>query len=379
MSTPLLIADIRMDGGTQARARLNEDIVQDYAEEMRAGAEFPPVVVFHDGNERWLADGFHRIAAAKMAGFLEFEAEVRPGTRRDAVLFAVCANGQHGLRRTNEDKRKAVMMLLEDDEWSMWSNSEIARRCGVSDEFVRKIRGASLPTVGSERTYMTRHGTVATMNTARIGHKPAVRDASDPDVNQDTPDSPAIDPGLWYPVKDGVVYLDGFEHPRLLKDDPRYRGERFYIYAGGTILANGAEGWQFADPLPQLEDSEQTVVPARTEDPESLAEKAARLSNSGPWTPGERQYLSAVKNFLSANQQRSADALARRFGALPALRAEDTATFSPAQSDPGDPIHLTAEAARLSTLLAARLGLSPALIIELALREKAEREQIEVG
>jgi hypothetical protein len=40
---------------------------------------------------------------------------------------AVGGNAIHGKRRTNQDKRRAVMTLLEDDEWKAWSNHEIAR------------------------------------------------------------------------------------------------------------------------------------------------------------------------------------------------------------------------------------------------------------
>ena len=76
----------------------------------------------------------------------------------------------HGVRRTNADKRKAVMTLLQDEEWSQWSNVKIAEQCAVSDELVRKVRHElSPPTVGSEqatsRTYTNKHGTTSTMNT----------------------------------------------------------------------------------------------------------------------------------------------------------------------------------------------------------------------
>ena len=37
------------------------------------------------------------------------------------------------LGATNEDKRRAVMTLLADEEWGKWSDNEIARRCEVSD------------------------------------------------------------------------------------------------------------------------------------------------------------------------------------------------------------------------------------------------------
>lgn len=81
--------------------------------------------------------------------------------------------GGNGQRRTNSDKRKAVMTLLEDEEWSQWSGAEIGRRCAVSHEFVNGIR-RSLATVASEkppRTYTNKHGQTATMNTQNIGRK----------------------------------------------------------------------------------------------------------------------------------------------------------------------------------------------------------------
>ena len=59
------IDQIRTDGGTQPRAELLIETIEDYAEQMQRNAEFPPVVVFFDGKEYWLADGFHRLAAAK--------------------------------------------------------------------------------------------------------------------------------------------------------------------------------------------------------------------------------------------------------------------------------------------------------------------------
>jgi hypothetical protein len=41
------------------------------------------------------------------------------------------AQGAHGLRRTNEDKRRSVMTLLNDPEWAVWSDRAIARQCAV--------------------------------------------------------------------------------------------------------------------------------------------------------------------------------------------------------------------------------------------------------
>lgn len=168
---PIMIslANIRMDGGTQSRSEISKNVVSEYAEAMRAGAHFPPVIIFHDGADHWLADGFHRCHAAKETGQSEILATVHLGTRRDAILYSAGANAAHGQRRTPEDKRNAVIMLLRDPEWASWSNSEIARRANVSHTFVASVR-ASLETDSSrERTYTTKHGTQASMKTAAIG------------------------------------------------------------------------------------------------------------------------------------------------------------------------------------------------------------------
>ena len=64
---------------------------------------------------------------------------------------------------TSADKRKAVLTLLEDDEWGQWSDREIARRCKVHHSFVSRVR-PSLSTSDSgpspTRTVPTKHGPV---------------------------------------------------------------------------------------------------------------------------------------------------------------------------------------------------------------------------
>lgn len=168
---------IRIDGGTQPRAALNEEVVADYAANLDS---LPPVTLFFDGSERWLADGFHRYHAHRKAGCSAIAANEIPGTRRDAVLYSVGANGEHGLRRNNADKRRAVETLLADKEWAGWSDSKIAQCCAVSHPFVGSIR-SSLVTVTSERpaarTYTTKHGTTATMQTGAIGRQVAATPA----------------------------------------------------------------------------------------------------------------------------------------------------------------------------------------------------------
>ena len=171
----LSLASIRLDGGTQPRAVIDTELVGQYAEAMILGAVFPPMVVYFDGADYWLADGFHRYHAHAGCQYSLVDCDVRQGTQRDAILFSVGANAEHGWRRTNEDKRRAVMRLLNDAEWSGWNNSAIARQCKVDEGTVRRYRPApssEVPKIGAPRT-VSRGGTTYQMNTAAIGSRPA--------------------------------------------------------------------------------------------------------------------------------------------------------------------------------------------------------------
>lgn len=172
---------IRTDGGTQARAQLDPATVDDYAEtwltlshRQNGFDQMPPIVVYYDGTDYWLADGFHRVAAYQQfvdgrfasASPRGLQAEVRQGTRRDAVLYACGANAAHGLRRTNADKRRAVETLLRDEEWRQWSDSEIARRCQVDHKTVAAVRAELYPGNSQDSRTVTRGGTTYEMTPA---------------------------------------------------------------------------------------------------------------------------------------------------------------------------------------------------------------------
>ena len=247
----LALEEIRRDGGTQPRATINHLTVAEYAADMREGASFPPVLLFFDGADYWLADGFHRLEAAFSIGLKEIVAEVRPGTRRDAILYSVGANTTHGLRRTNADKRQAVMTLLEDEKWSKWTNSEIAKKCGVSHTFVNNLR-SSLETVSSEpRTYTTKHGTVATMNTANIGksQSPLTSELPQPtelaEVQSTShPDSKQLREGLNYQPGQGCEHYVKVE-PATWEQLKQYQEEV------GTATVDGAIARMLSERTPK--------------------------------------------------------------------------------------------------------------------------------
>ena len=169
----LWLEQIRTDGGTQPRAQMDRTVVAEYAADMGNGATFPPVVVFYDGSEYWLADGFHRVEAAKSLGLVEIAADVRQGTLEDAKWYSYSANKLHGLRRSNEDKRRAVEAALAHPYASRHSGEEIARHCGVSNATISRYRNSiSYIVRDDEQRTVTRNGTTYTMDTANIGQRP---------------------------------------------------------------------------------------------------------------------------------------------------------------------------------------------------------------
>lgn len=131
---------IRLDGGTQPRKRIHEEVVTDYTERILEGDSFTPVDLFFDGKHYWLADGFHRYHAHKRAGHKTINSNVHKGTKREAFIFSRSANSKHGMPRTNEEKRDVVISLLEDVEYSDASDRMIAKICDVSNMTVGRVR-----------------------------------------------------------------------------------------------------------------------------------------------------------------------------------------------------------------------------------------------
>jgi hypothetical protein len=183
----LKLSDIRIDGGTQARVALNQDVVKEYAEHMRDGVEFPAITVFHDGAAYWLADGFHRYFAHKSNGALDVQADVKTGTLDDATLYAFGANGKRGLSQTPEDYRKIIYAMLRHPVWSKWSNAEIARHVGVSKMTVGRVKATmDLPAEETKKKYKDKDGVEREMDTSNIGKKSEPK-TTKPDVTTADP------------------------------------------------------------------------------------------------------------------------------------------------------------------------------------------------
>lgn len=163
----------------QIRAEMHEATIEDYAIDLEHERPFPPIVVYHDGDKYWLSEGFHRVLAARRIDLIELPADIRKGGRKDALWNAAASNKEHGLRRTNADKRKAVQTALDIDPFK--SDRAIADWCGVNHHLVAEVRGAQVGELPPEKQ-------------SEVGELP-------PDSKQDTPKSRIGKDGKSYPVK----------------------------------------------------------------------------------------------------------------------------------------------------------------------------------
>ena len=172
-SDPILrdisIDRIICDPRCQQREQLDGETLADYTQTWLSGGKLPAVKIMQQGDDYWLYDGFHTLQSAKDARITTIEAEVTEGTLRDAILASVGVNANHGLRRSNQTKRNAVMTLLKDEEWRKWSNVEIAKKCKVSESLVRSIRKKHPELQNNEIIRRDKHGNISKMSIEQIG------------------------------------------------------------------------------------------------------------------------------------------------------------------------------------------------------------------
>lgn len=139
-SCVMKISDINRAAGTNPRADVNDAVVREYASAMRLGDAFPPVTAITDGDEYWLVDGFHRVAALEYNGHDSVVVVYAFGTLDDAMWESCAANKAHGFHRSNADKRRAVERALLNPRGARLSDRQIGRYCSVHHDTVGRIR-----------------------------------------------------------------------------------------------------------------------------------------------------------------------------------------------------------------------------------------------
>ncbi|WP_298161782.1 ParB/RepB/Spo0J family partition protein [Acidocella sp.] len=112
----------------------------DHVKALEAVAEaWPPLKVVKQGGGFLLVDGFHRFAAAQNLGLETICAEILiPPEDGDLLGLAFALNAVHGRPLTLSDRRAFAARLLK--AHPDWSEREIARRAGLVQPTVSKIR-----------------------------------------------------------------------------------------------------------------------------------------------------------------------------------------------------------------------------------------------
>ena len=188
--------------------------------------------------EHILFSGFHTIAAAhrEFGNDHVVEFQVVEG---NPYLLAACENASHGKRRTNAEKRAAVLRWLEDDEGKTWSDEHIAKMCHVSVTVVRNALDELLLNKGdtyqrpTERKYVDKHDNISTMDTQKITNtKKGKR---------------ALRKELVAQLKEtGKIEIDADDIPTLAKQYqiPRKDVERMPAYVFDEEIAKMRNRWQ---------------------------------------------------------------------------------------------------------------------------------------
>jgi hypothetical protein len=145
MKKIVFINDIDFDASPVVRAQVYTEAIADYAEAYKSKALMPLPILFQANGDKHLliGDGRHRLEALRSIGRKGAECEVKSGSSEDAFRYALSANGVHGIRRTNADKRLCVELAARC--WPELSTKDMAATCAVSESFVNAVRRQDMP------------------------------------------------------------------------------------------------------------------------------------------------------------------------------------------------------------------------------------------
>jgi hypothetical protein len=152
----------------------------------------------------WLADGHYRLSAIREALSTDsprvVRAEVREGSKRDAIFCAAGANGAHGTQLTKQEMRRVIERLLRDPAWGKMSARVIARHTGASNGYVsgirKELKSQNASVYGTQiapesSTVIVQRGEQEyPMKADNIGHRRSKK------AETDTTDTPPASPGV---------------------------------------------------------------------------------------------------------------------------------------------------------------------------------------
>lgn len=151
MAETLPLERIDFHPDCQARVRLDEGAVADYANALLDGAAMPAITVFFDGATYWLADGFHRWAAHKKAERPTIACEVVQGGQADAIKHALKANALHGKRREPGDYAKGYDIAVRNGLCEAHDTAAVRAILACSERWARDLTAPARERVERER------------------------------------------------------------------------------------------------------------------------------------------------------------------------------------------------------------------------------------
>ncbi len=118
--TMLRIDDLLANAPVDPEAQLDAHRVERYS---RMIDTLLPVVVFATPDGMLLADGYHRVAAARVRGLETVEAEVRRGSRHDALRYAATV----GAAERGISPEEAASYIIRRRGQGLWPSEDCAR------------------------------------------------------------------------------------------------------------------------------------------------------------------------------------------------------------------------------------------------------------
>ena len=129
--------------GIQPRSSLDQDAVNRYADDIREGTNQPAIELIEiQGEDKYrIADGYHRFAAHQAVKKTSIRAIVREGTMVDAKEAALEHNTRHGVPLSSENRRLALLDLLEEYQKRgiQRSTRDLAKIAGMPKSTVHRI------------------------------------------------------------------------------------------------------------------------------------------------------------------------------------------------------------------------------------------------
>lgn len=155
MSEMMHVSQLTFDQSVYPRSKPNTHTVERYADAMRAGDVFPPIVVETGTNK--IVDGVHRWKAAKLLledgkGFDGMIAVEFRGVPENipTKLYAASLSARHGDRLSNGDCKSLARELVTDNP--EFNTVTLSKYLGLSDETVRGYIGDILAKRREERS-----------------------------------------------------------------------------------------------------------------------------------------------------------------------------------------------------------------------------------